>query len=83
MPPKRTPENNWNLTDAQIEILVHKYVEERKTIRQAAYHADVSSTLAGTVLKHKGLTRSPYDRAPHPWKKDIEVAVAERDANQS
>lgn len=80
---KRSPENNWLLTEQQIETLVSKYVDDFKTIQQAAYHANIGPTLAGTILKHKGLTRSPYDRPRHPWKKEVSAAIAEREAKQS
>jgi len=80
MAEKRTPENNWNQTEEQLKTLVHHYVDCRKTIQQASFHAGMSATLAGTILKHKGLTRSPYDRAPHPWKNEVGAAVAKRNA---
>jgi hypothetical protein len=83
MATKRTPENNWNQTEEQIETLVFHYVERRKTIVQASFHAKMSATLGGTILKHKGLTRSPYDRPRHPWMQQAGAAVAERDAKQS
>ena len=54
MAAKRTPENNWNQTDEQIEALVFHYVERQKSIQQASFHAKMSATLAGTILKHKG-----------------------------
>jgi len=77
---KRSPENNWHLSDEQLEKLKHHYVKLGKPIPRAAYHASISPTLAGQILKHKGLTRSPWDRARHPWSKDVEAAIAEREA---
>jgi len=80
MAEKRTPQNNWNQTEKQIDTLVHHYVDLRKTIQQASFHAEMSATLGGTILKHKGLTRSAYDRPPHPWKNEVGAAVAKRNA---
>ena len=77
---KRTPENNWNQTPEQIETLIHHYIDLQKSVQQAAFNAKMSATLGGTILKHKKLTRSPYDRAPHPWKREIGAAIAKRDA---
>jgi len=74
----RTPENNWLLTEEQTEILVHQYVECRKTQQQAAYHAEIGKSLAAQILKHKGLTRSPWDRPRHRWMKETKAAVAKR-----
>lgn len=78
--PKRTSENNWLLTDEQLDILVHQYVELRKTQQQAAYHAGISLSMAAKILKHKGVTRSPWDRPRHVWMKETGAAVAKRDA---
>lgn len=76
----RTSENNWLLTAEQIETLVHQYVELRKTQEQAAYHAEIGTSLAAKILKHKGLTRSPWDRPRHRWMKETGAAVAKRDS---
>jgi len=82
MTAKRTPENNWNQTEKQIETLIHHYVDLQKPVQRAAFNADMSPTLGGIILKHKGLTRSPFDRKVHPWKKEIGAAISKRDAKQ-
>lgn len=82
MAKKRTPENLWLLTEEQIEILVHHYGELRKAIPRAAFHAKVSPSLAAIILKHKGMTRSPYDRPPHPWVQEMVAAIAEREGSK-
>lgn len=77
---KRCPENNWLLSDEQLEQLKYHYVKLGKPIPRAAYRANISATLAGQILKHEGLTRLPWDRARHPWAKDVEAAIAERES---
>lgn len=79
-PPKHTPENNWLLTDEQVEKIVHGYVELRKTQQETARYADASVHVVAVVLKHKKLTRSPWDRPKHPWSKAVGAAVAERES---
>lgn len=79
---KPTAENNWLLTDEQIEKIVHGYVDLRKTQPQTAYYAGTAVHVVAAVLKHKKLTRLPWDRPQHPWVKDVKVAVAEREARR-
>lgn len=76
---KPTPENNWLLTEEQIDAVVHHYVELRKSQQQTAYATDVKVHVVADILKHKRLTRSPWDRARHPWSREVGAAVAKRE----
>jgi len=59
-PEKRTPENNWLLSEEKIEELRHHYVEERVTVPRAAYRTGISEAVAAAILRHKGWMRSPW-----------------------
>lgn len=76
---KPTAENNWLLTDEQLDAVVHHYVELKKSQQQTAFATDVSVHVIADILKHKKLTRSPWDRARHPWSREVGAAVAKRE----
>lgn len=77
---KPTPENNWHLSDEQVQAIRSAYVDEQCTLQRAAYRTGVKESVVAMVCKHHGWTRSCWDRPRHPWMKEAAVAVAAREA---
>lgn len=76
-----TPENNWNLTDVQIESVRREYVEERCTLNRTAYRTGVKVSVVAMVCKHHRWTRSPWDRPQHIWTREVGAAIQHRKAS--
>jgi hypothetical protein len=77
-----TPENNWNLTDEQIESIRREYVDERCTLQRTAFRSGVRESVVAMVCRHKRWTRRPWDRPKHVWTREVGAAVQEREARR-
>ena len=78
---KPIPENNWHLTDEQIESVRREYADNRCTLKQTAYRTGVKESVVAMVCKHNRWTRSPWDRPKHVWSRQVGAAVQHREAS--